>query len=150
MLTYLMVSVACGSLAGVLTAILYRRYLHRCDTSPDAGPELRSLVKGWRDVATHHASEMGKHAEGTSLYYEHRAYGLTYESCARHLEALVERAEAGRVTARPVGGERGLREPVRRIGGGASAGVVAAGAVVLRDEIDVEVRRWPEAGAGPS
>lgn len=116
-LTYVMISVVCGSLAGVLTAIFYRRYLHGREESPDAGPELRSLVKGWRDVATHHASEMCKHAEGTSLYYEHRAYGLTYESCARQIEGLVERAEAGRVTARATGGERGLPEPVRRVDG---------------------------------
>ncbi len=62
----------------------------------------------------------------------------------------VEEGEAGAVTAAPVGEERSLPGPVRRVGGGASAGVVAAGADVLRDEVVVEVRRWPEAGAGPS
>lgn len=101
---------------GVLSGLFYQRYLHKCDPSPEVGPELRRLVEGWMSRASHHAAEMGKHAEGASLYYEHRAYGLTYESCARSLRALVEWAEAGAVTAQAVGSEQSLREPVRRVG----------------------------------
>ncbi len=116
MTEYVLISIVFSSLSGLLASLLYRRYRHRCDTSPEVGPELRSLVEGWMSRASHHAGEMGKHAEGASLYYEHRAYGLTYESCARTLRALVEWAEAGAVAARAVGSEQSLREPVRRVG----------------------------------
>ena len=62
----------------------------------------------------------------------------------------VEEGGTRAMTAAAVGEERSLPGPVRRVGGGAPAVTTPAGADVLRDEAVVEVRRWPETGAGPS
>ena len=105
----------------MLSGLFYQRYLHRCDPSPDVGPELRRLVRGWRYVAGDHSRQLSAHLgdspEDVAAYNEHQTYWLAYESCARRLEALIERAKAGAATARACGSEESMPGPVRRVGG---------------------------------
>lgn len=70
-----------------------------------------------------------------------------YRRCSLRLLRLVRsRVGLGQAIEEASGGKLACAWTVEE----GEAGVVTAGADVLRDEVVVEVRRWPEAGAGPS
>ena len=120
MLRQIVINVAVTTAVSVLTCLVYTKYFHRCDDSPDAGEELRRLVREWRAAAAGYAREAGARGEGEAVSAVYGAYGLAFDICALRLEAVIGRAEAKTVTAQASGGERALPEPVRGIGAGPS------------------------------
>lgn len=117
MLKQIVINIAVTTAVSVLTCLVWTRYFHRCDDSPDVGGELRRMAAGWRYVAAEHRREMEARPGEPAAYAEHQAYWLAYGGCARRIEALLRGAGAG-VAAEPGGEERSLPGPVRRVEGG--------------------------------
>ncbi len=111
----IVINVAVTTLVSVLTCLAYTKYFRRCDDSPDVGDELRGLVREWRAAAAGYGREAQARGEGEAVTAVYGAYGLAFDICALRLEAVIERAEAGRAKASASGSEQSLPEPVRRV-----------------------------------
>ena len=99
MLRQIVINVAVTTAVSVLTCLVYTKYFHRCDDSPDAGEELRRLVREWRAEAAGYAREAGARGEGEAVTTVYGAYGLAFDICALRLEAVLREAADEAATA---------------------------------------------------